>query len=64
VHGLNTAVIILGIVVGCCIFLSFGAYLAKRNTLDLLLKIVGYIALATVIIYVAYVAWFTLMGVK
>jgi hypothetical protein len=64
VYGLSTAVIILGIVLGCCIFLSFGAYLAKKNTLDSLLKIVGYIALAAVIIYVVYVAWFTLMGAR
>lgn len=62
--GLDTAVMILGIVIGCCIFLSLGAYLAKKNSLYSVLKTTGFIALAVLIIYVIYVAWYTLTSPK
>ena len=62
--GLDTAVILLGLILGCCLMLSAGAYYAKKATFDSLLKSVGIIALIAIILYVIYVAWYTLTGGK
>jgi hypothetical protein len=62
--GLNIAVTILGVTLGCCLLLLLGAFYAKRTNLDSLLKSMGIIAIITIILYVIYVAWYTLTGAK
>ncbi len=54
---LKDAVIVLGIVLGCCVFVSLGAFLGKQLTLGRLAQISGIIALIAIILYVVYVAW-------
>lgn len=52
---LKDAAIVLGIVLGCCIFLSLGAFLGKQLTLGKLAQTSGIIALIAIVLYVVYV---------
>ena len=54
---LKDAIIVLVIVLGCCVFISLGAFLGKHLTLRRLAQISGIVALIAIILYVVYVAW-------
>lgn len=56
---IKDAVTVLGIVLGCCILVSLGAYWGKKATLGKLVQAAGIIALIAIIIYVIYVAWYS-----
>jgi hypothetical protein len=54
---IKDAIIVLVIVLGCCVFISLGAFLEKKLTLGKLARISGIVALIAIILYVIYVAW-------
>lgn len=54
---LTFAVIVLGVIVGCCALLSLGAFLQRRKDNPTgIYKFAGFAALAAIIIYVIYTA--------
>jgi hypothetical protein len=57
---LKDAVIILGIILGCCIFVALGAYMGKTLTLGKLNQMTGVIAIISIIIYTVYISWILL----
>jgi hypothetical protein len=48
---------ILFVIIGCCIFLSLGAFFGKRATLPTLFKYCAFAALAVIILGVIYIAF-------
>jgi hypothetical protein len=42
---IRDAVIVLGIILGCCLFVALGAYLGKALTLTRLAKLAGAVSL-------------------
>jgi hypothetical protein len=48
---------VLFVIIGCCIFLSLGAFFGKRVTLPTLFKYCAFVALAVVILGVIYIAF-------
>jgi len=59
---MKEAVTVLGIVLGCCLFVSLGAYWGKRITVGKLVQAAGIVALIATILYVVYTAWGSLTG--
>ena len=57
---LKTAIILVGIVLGCCVLLAAGAFVGKRVMVNNLLTFTGVVALIAIILYVIYAAWFLL----
>jgi hypothetical protein len=55
---LKTAVIILGIIIGGCLLLSLGGYLGKKLEVFRVAIGAGIIALAAIIIFAIYSAWY------
>lgn len=54
---LKDAVIVLGVILGCCALISLGAFFAKQLSLGNLAKTSGIIAFIAIILYVIYVAF-------
>lgn len=57
---LKIAVIILGIVVGCCLLLIFGGYFGKKLEVFRVVIGTGIVALIAIIIFAVYSAWYLL----
>jgi multisubunit Na+/H+ antiporter MnhE subunit len=57
---LKTAVIILGIIVGCCLLLIVGGYFGKKLEVFRIVIGTGIIALIAIIVFAVYSAWYLL----
>ncbi len=57
---LKTAVIILGIIVGCCLLLILGGYFGKKLEVFRVAVGAGVVALIVVVIFAIYSAWYLL----
>lgn len=55
---LKIAVIILGAVIGSCIFLSLGGYFGKKLEVFRVAIGAGIIAVAAIVIFAIYSAWY------
>jgi hypothetical protein len=56
------AVIVLGILLGCCLFLALGAFLGKALTLTRLAKLAGVVSLVAIISYTVYTSGMILLA--
>ena len=57
---LKTAVIILGIIVGCCLSLLLGGYFGKKLEVFRVAIGAGIVALIVIVIFAIYSAWYLL----
>jgi hypothetical protein len=59
---IRDAVIVLGIILGCCLFVALGAYLGKALTLTRLAKLAGAVSLIAIMSYTVYTSWMSLFA--
>lgn len=57
---LKSAVILLGIIVGCCLLLVLGGYFGKKLEVFRVVIGAGIVALVAIIIFAIYSAWYLL----
>ena len=55
---LKTAMTILGMILGCCLFLTLGGYFGKKAEVFRVVIFAGVVALIAIVIFVIYTAWF------
>jgi hypothetical protein len=57
---LRIAMTLLAVLLGCCITLSIGAYFGRKSEVSKVYMVAGVIAVAGLIFFVIYAAWYLL----
>jgi hypothetical protein len=57
---LKTSVIILWAIIGCCLLLGIGGYFGKKLEVFRVAIGAGIIAIIAVVIFVIYIAWYSI----
>ena len=60
---MKEAVTVLGIILGCCIFVALGAYYGKKTSVGKVMQMAGVVTAIAIVLYVIYTAWGSLTGV-